>query len=349
MSLDLAIRLIGMTVCAGLGASIGADSADAINLSNEAASLLFLLAGAIFGLLATPFFTTRPAFVAKRLILETDAETLVTSMVGLVFGLLVGGLLAWPLSLLPEPIGQYIPAISAVFIAYLSIGVFALRARDIFELSGAFIRGGRANLFSSAHSEMLLDTSVIIDGRILDLSKTGFIAAKIIIPQFVIHELQHIADSSDALRRQRGRHGLDILSRLKQESLSEVEIINDTPSEGKTVDDKLVVLGNQRGIPIMTNDYNLNKTAELQGVYVLNINDLALALRPVYLPGEIINLHIIQEGKEATQGVGYLIDGTMVVVEDGKQFRDRTVPVKITRYILGSAGKMYFGQLAQGD
>ena len=347
MSFELVIRLIGMTFFAGFGANIGSRSASLLNIPTESSTLLFLIAGALFGLLITPWVTTRPALYARRLMVETDAETLVTSMVGLVFGLLVGGLLAWPLSLLPTPTGQYLPAISAVAIAYLSIGIFALRARDIFALAGAFFRGGRNGvLFGASAGEILLDTSVIIDGRILDMSKTGFITQKMLIPQFVIHELQHIADSSDTLRRQRGRHGLDILNALKQESVTAVEVIHETPTEGKTVDDKLVILAREKHIAIMTNDYNLNKTAEVQGVYVLNINDLAMAVRPVYLPGETINLHIIQEGKEATQGVGYLIDGTMVVVEDGKQYRDRTVPVRVTRYILSSAGKMYFAQLA---
>lgn len=346
MSFELSIRLIGMTLFAGLGARIGLGAADVLNLSAEASSLLFLIAGAIFGLLITPWLTTKPLEYVRLTILETEAETLVTSMVGLVFGLIVGGLLAYPLSLLPEPGGQFFPAIFAVMVAYLCVGIFALRARDIFSLFGTIFRESGTAFFPIAEGEILLDTSVIIDGRLLDLSQTGFIAQKMLIPQFVVQELQHIADSSDALRRQRGRHGLDVLSKLRQESVVPVEIIHETPTEGKTVDDKLVQLARENNLPIMTNDYNLNKTAEVQGVYVLNINDLAMALRPVYLPGEIINLHIIQEGKEEAQGVGYLVDGTMVVVEDGRQYRDRTVPVRVTRYILSSAGKMYFAQPA---
>ncbi len=347
MSLDLTFRLIGMTLLAGLGASLGSEAAETLNISVEQASLLFLIGGGLIGLFVTPWVTTRPIDFMRHSILESDAETLVTSLVGLVFGLIVGALLAWPLSLLPDPWGQYFPAIITVLIAYWSIGVFALRARDILGLFGAYVRGEDNALFATSSGEILLDTSVIIDGRILDLSKTGFINQRIVIPQFVIQELQHIADSSDSLRRQRGRHGLDILADLKQDSLPPVEILHETPEEGNVVDDKLVALARERSSPIMTNDFNLNKTAALQGVFVLNINDLAMAMRPVYLPGELINLHIIQEGKEDMQGVGYLIDGTMVVVEDGKQYRDRTVPVRVTRYILSSAGKMYFAQLAE--
>lgn len=346
MSLDLLFRIIGMTLFAGLGASLGSDAAETLNVSAEQASLLFLTGGGLFGLFATPWITTRPIEFMRHTILESDAETLVTSLVGLVFGLVVGALLAWPLSLLPNPWGQYFPAIITVLVAYWSIGIFALRARDILGLFGAYVRGEDNALFSTSNGEILLDTSVIIDGRIVGLSKTGFINQRIIIPQFVIQELQHIADSSDSLRRQRGRHGLDILAELKQESLPPVEIIHDNPETATVVDDKLVDLARERGSPIMTNDFNLNKAAALQGVFVLNINDLAMSMRPVYLPGEIINLHIIQEGKEDQQGVGYLIDGTMVVVEDAKRHRDRTIPVRVTRYILSSAGKMYFAQLA---
>jgi uncharacterized protein YacL len=346
MSLDLIARLLGMTVFAGIGANVGARTAEVLNLDADASSLLFMLAGALFGLLITPWFTTRPAEFVRRSIIDTDAETLVTSMAGLVFGMVVGGLFAWPLSLLPKPYGQLLPGLVAITIAYVSVGIFALRARDILRLFGAFVRGEVNAVFPIQSGEILLDTSVIIDGRVLDLSQTGFITQKMLIPQFVIHELQNIADSSDALRRQRGRHGLDILNQMKNDSLAPVEIIHDTVEDGKDVDDKLVVLAREMDIPIMTNDYNLNKTANVQGVFVLNVNDLAMALRPVYLPGEIINLHIIQEGKEPSQGVGYLIDGTMVVVEDGKRYRDRTVPVKVTRYILSSAGKMYFAQPA---
>ncbi|MCI0711598.1 MAG: PIN domain-containing protein [Chloroflexi bacterium] len=349
MSLDLAFRLIGTTLMAGLGARFGVTIADTLSLNKEASTFLFLIAGALVGITLTPWITTRPAQTVRRAILDSDAETLLSSMLGLVFGLVVGGLLAYPLSLLPNPAAQFFPAIFAVGFAYLFVGIFALRTREIFGLFKSFSRGSDSSFFPVEQGEILLDTSVIIDGRILDLSQTGFVAQKLVIPQFVIHELQHIADSSDTLRRQRGRHGLDVLSKLKQESLVPVEIDHEMPAEGNTVDEKLVVLASQRGVAIMTNDYNLNKTAEVQGVFVLNINDLSMALRPVYLPGEVINLHIIQEGKEESQGVGYLIDGTMVVVEDGRRYRDRTVPVRVTRYILSSAGKMYFAQPAFDD
>lgn len=344
MSIELALRLIGMVVLAAIGASIGNSVAGALNLEPEASSLLFLSVGALTGMVATPWLTTRPAKSMRDFILNVRTESLVTSLIGLLFGLILAGLLAWPLSLLPEPAGQYLPTLSAALAAYLSIILFALRAEDIFGLLSLLIRGKQFAPHAPS-GEIILDTSVIIDGRILDLSKTGFISQTMLIPQFVIREIQNLADSSEMLLRQRGRHGLDILNKLKIESRTRVAVIDDYPEEGNGVDEKLVFLAIERGnIPIMTNDLPLNKIASLKDVPVLNINELALALRPVYLPGELINLHIIQEGREEDQGVGYLVDGTMVVVEGGKRYRDRTITARITRYILGGAGKMYFAQ-----
>jgi uncharacterized protein YacL len=283
MSLEFIFRLVGMTIFAVIGARLGEGFADDMNLPSEANSLLFLLAGALTGLIITPWITTRPAATARRAIIQTRSETLVTSIVGLLVGLIIAALLSLPLSLLPNPGGQYLPTVVAIVAAYLCIILFSLRAQDIFSLAGLFVRGsGLARTLQAG--EVLLDTNVIIDGRILDLSQTGFISQKLLIPQFVIRELQHIADSSDTLRRQRGRHGLDILNKLRQESKTPVEIIDEMPAEGTTVDEKLVMLAHERGIGIMTNDFNLNKVAAVRGVLVLNVNDLAMALRPVYLP-----------------------------------------------------------------
>jgi uncharacterized protein YacL len=192
--------------------------------------------------------------------------------------------------------------------------------------------------------EILLDTSVIIDGRILDISQTGFIQSTLVIPRFVLNELQHVADSADMLRRNRGKRGLEILGELQQRSRTPVRIVDDDVEGVDEVDQKLVLLAQQSNVPIMTNDFNLNRVAELQGVRVLNINELANALKAIFLPGEVMDIHIVMEGREADQGVGYLEDGTMVVVEDGKRYMDRTIPVLVTRYIVTNAGRMYFAQ-----
>jgi uncharacterized protein YacL len=170
-----------------------------------------------------------------------------------------------------------------------------------------------------------------------------------LVPSFVLIELQHIADSSDGLRRQRGRRGLDILNRLQKDPTVPIRI-TDLDVEGvREVDDKLVILAKQLRFPIMTNDYNLNRVAELQGVMVLNINELANAVKAVYLPGESLDVQVIQEGKEVGQGVGYLDDGTMVVVEEGKNYIDRTVPVTVTKVLQTAAGRMIFARPEQGS
>jgi uncharacterized protein YacL len=348
MSLDLALRLVGMMIFALLGALLGIDLSNALYLPPEATGLMFSLMGALAGLIITPWITTFPARAARRTITQMPSENLFTSMLGLVFGVAVSALLALPLSLLPDPFGQFLPTIAAAVITYISMTIFAFRAQDVFSLFGGILHSSpnaiRFMTGPSTTSEILMDTSVIIDGRILDISRTGFIQSTLIIPRFVLNELQHVADSADMLRRNRGKRGLEILSELQQNNRIVVKFIDDDISGVDEVDEKLVLLARQRNAPLMTTDSNLWKVAELQGVSVLNINELANALKAVFLPGETIDIHIVMEGREADQGVGYLEDGTMVVVEDGKRYMDRTIPVLITRYIVTNAGRMYFAQ-----
>jgi uncharacterized protein YacL len=190
----------------------------------------------------------------------------------------------------------------------------------------------------------LVDTSAIIDGRIADIVKTGFLHGTLIVPRFVLNELQYVSDSADSLRRQRGRRGMDILAELQQNESIPV-VISDIDVEGvREVDDRLVVLARQMRCPILTNDYNLNRIAELQGVKVLNINDLANAVKVIFLPGESFKVHIIQEGKEYNQGVGFMDDGTMVVVEDGQQYMNKEITVTVTKVLQTSAGRMIFAK-----
>ncbi len=197
---------------------------------------------------------------------------------------------------------------------------------------------------SNESRSILMDTSVIIDGRIADIARTGFVQGTMLVPAFVLIELQHIADSADPLRRRRGRRGLDILNRLQKDNTIPLRI-TDLDVEGvREVDDKLVILAKQLKSPILTNDYNLNRVAELQGVMVLNINELANAVKAVYLPGETMDVQVIQEGKEVGQGVGYLDDGTMVVVEDGRENIDSTIPVTVTKVLQTAAGRMIFAK-----
>jgi uncharacterized protein YacL len=195
---------------------------------------------------------------------------------------------------------------------------------------------------SSLHQYKILDTSVIIDGRISDICETGFIEGTLVVPQFVLRELQQVADSSDSLKRNRGRRGLDILQKVQKMANVHVQIVeNDFPAV-REVDLKLIELARQMNGKIVTNDFNLNKVAQLRGVQVLNINELANSLKPVVLPGEVMRVFILKEGKEAGQGVGYLDDGTMVVVDQGKRAMGRTIEVTVTSVLQTTAGKMIF-------
>jgi uncharacterized protein YacL len=191
---------------------------------------------------------------------------------------------------------------------------------------------------------ILLDTSVIIDGRIADIAHTGFLPGALLIPRFVLNELQYIADSSDSLRRQRGRRGMEVLSHLQKDPAITVQI-SDIDVEGtREVDEKLVILARQMRCPILTNDYNLNRVAEIQGVTILNVNELSNAVKSVVLPGEAMSVFLIQEGKESNQGVGYMDDGTMVVVEYGREYVGQEVKVTVTKVLQTAAGRMIFAR-----
>ena len=200
---------------------------------------------------------------------------------------------------------------------------------------------------SASDSKKILDTSVIIDGRVADLCETGFLEGTFLVPQFILQELQHIADSSDSLKRARGRRGLDVLNKIQKMVDIDVRIIDDDFPNVKEVDSKLVVLAKKIGARVITNDLNLNKVAELQGVRVLNINELCNALRPVVLPGEAIRVFVLKEGKEAGQGVAYLDDGTMIVVDNARRHIGRNVDVIVTSVLQTTAGRMIFTRLKE--
>ena len=223
-----------------------------------------------------------------------------------------------------------------------------MRQNDIFNLIGPRVVAGNpfGNLGrGSSDNMMLLDTSVIIDGRIADVSKTGFIRNTMMVPRFVLNELQYIADSPDMLRRNRGRRGLEVLKHLQEDSMVPVQITDLDIDGVKGVDDKLVMLAKQLGCPIITNDFNLNSVAKLQGVVVLNVNELANAVKTVILPGETISVKIIQEGKERDQGVAYLNDGTMIVIENGSHLLNKTVEITVTKVLQTNAGRMIFARM----
>jgi len=303
------------------------------------------LAGAAFGLFITPWLTTRPFFWVRSKIRQLPTQQLIAAIIGLIIGLIVAALLARPLSLLPGPLGTVLPFIGTIIFGYLGIAVMTIRQGDIMNFISGFLPF-REMAFRQ-DNYVLLDTSVIIDGRIADISRTGFISGTMLIPRFVLNELQHIADSPDILRRNRGRRGLDMLNKLQKESVVPIRIHDIDVEEAQEVDDKLVMLAKKLGCPIVTNDYNLNRVAELQGVTVLNINELANAVKAIFLPGESMKIRIIQEGREAGQGVGYLDDGTMVVVENGRRYIGSTMEVVVTKVLQTAQGRMIFARLEE--
>ncbi|MEI2688687.1 MAG: TRAM domain-containing protein [Anaerolineae bacterium] len=305
------------------------------------------LVGAVLGALIAPFLTTKPARSVRRIVRQLPAQQIVAGTIGLVVGLVIAALLVLPLSRLPSPFGDILPAIGAVVFGYLGITVMVLRSDDITDLAGGRWRKPappKVEVKSDEPTPVLLDSSVIIDGRIADISQTGFIMGPMLIPRFVLNEVQYIADSADSLRRNRGRRGLDMLSKLQRESAVPVVITDMDVKNVRQVDDKLVQLAKQLRCPVVTNDFNLNQVAQLQGVKVLNINALANAVKVLVLPGETIHVQVIDEGKEMGQGVGYLDDGTMVVVENGLRYIGRETDVQVTKVLQTNAGRMIFGQ-----
>lgn len=344
MSAEFFLRLIGMVVFAIGGIYLGTSLGRLAEAPEELWASVFSLVGALAGLVITPFITTRPIRAIRSYMTRVSAQMMLASLMGLVIGLVVAALVSIPLSLLPPPFGQLLPFVAAIALSYLGVVIFSMRENDILNILRARFPGGPSAAGEKGGRRVLLDTSVIIDGRIADIARTGFIAGPLLVPSFVLVELQHIADSSDGLRRQRGRRGLDILNRLQKDEGVPIRI-TDLDVEGvRDVDDKLVILAKQLRCAVVTNDYNLNRVAELQGVTVLNINELANAIKAVYLPGETFEVNVIQEGKEPGQGVGYLEDGTMVVVEDGKGSIDQTINVLVTKVLQTAAGRMIFAR-----
>ncbi|MBA3741068.1 MAG: PIN domain-containing protein [Chloroflexi bacterium] len=253
----------------------------------------------------------------------------------------MGVLLGVPLSQTGGALGSIGPPVVALFLAFIMLAA-TMYKRDV--LLGAFaalLPGGRGR---GATNRVVVDTSAVIDGRIVDIARTGFVLGALVVPRFVLDELQRIADSPDAMRRNRGRRGLEMLSALQKDPIATVEISEATYPEVAEVDAKLMAYARDHGAAILTNDYNLNRVADLQGIRVLNINELANAVKSVLHPGEEMSVRIIQEGKEAGQGVGYLDDGTMIVVEGGLRYLNSELPITVTRVLQTVAGRMIFAQ-----
>jgi len=342
MTPDFVSRMIGMIVFAIVGARFGADSARFLSITPDGGAFLFSLVGFLFGIILTPWLTVRPIRLIRRSITEWPIERLLMSLIGTLTGLSLALLATYPLSLLPPPFGALVPPILSILGAYLGLTIFGMRTREIIDILGARFGKPSGRMAGLSSRQLILDTSVLIDGRIADIADTGFLGGTLIVPRFVLSELHRVADSSDPLRRNRGRRGLNMLNKLQRNDMIPVRIVEEDFDEITHVDDKLVALAIQMTAAVVTNDYNLNQVADAQGVPVLNVNQLANAVRSIYIPGETFAIRIIQEGRDDGQGVGYLDDGTMVVVENGRKYMDRSIPVEVTKLINRETGRMIF-------
>lgn len=321
------------------------------------------------------------SFVEKQLS-KMPINDVIAGAVGLAIGLIIANLLGSAFARIPV-VGNYIPIIFSLVIGYLGIRITIKKRKEIagsFDFIKEIIRNREAEKEAKAAAKeaekvveepvkeemppverakvnlvklqenknknyKLLDTNVIIDGRIADICKTGFLEGTLLIPVFVLEELQYIADSSDSLRRVRGRRGLDVLQKIREdESNMDVEVMNVDFEDIQGVDSKLVRLAQKLGGKIITNDFNLNKVAQLRGVEVLNINELSNAVKPVVIPGETMKVQVVKDGKEPGQGVAYLDDGTMIVIENGHRYLSRTISVEVTSALQTSAGRMIFAK-----
>lgn len=312
--------------------------------------ILFAILGFFLAPVCMRFFQGLAKWLESK-IARMPTHDLVGGVLGGILGLLIASLFSRSFSDVPF-IGPFFSVIISVFLGYIGLIIGIKRKDDILGFYN-FIpkrKGDKGDKEGKGHAKhsysgyKVLDTSVIIDGRIADIVKTGFLDGVLLVPGFVLEELRHIADSSDMLKRNRGRRGLDILNQISKEGFIKVEIYEKDFEDIAEVDSKLVRLSNVLESPILTNDYNLNKVAELQGVKVLNINELANAVKPVVLPGEEMFVQVMKEGKEAGQGVAYLDDGTMVVIDGGRKYIGQHTTVLVTTVLQTAAGRMIFAK-----
>ncbi|MEO5884963.1 MAG: PIN domain-containing protein [Candidatus Limnocylindrales bacterium] len=345
------IRVLGAALGGLVGLVLAGADGGLFRESGYAGALLaaWVIAWVVVGFAILPYLTIVPAMWLITRVEALSTAEFVTAVAGLLLGLLMGLLLGFPLSQVIEPFGTWLPLGVSIFLGLGMLGLTVAKRRDLVVAGEAvgLIRkpGPEANGDAGrGDPHIVVDTSAIIDGRIAEIVESGFIFGTLVVPRFVLDELQHIADSSDTLRRNRGRRGLEILARMQKDPATPVEIVEDDIPDVPEVDAKLVALARTRSRVILTNDFNLNRVAELQGVRVMNINSLANAVKPAVLPGEDLRVRVIQEGKEAGQGVGFLDDGTMIVVEGGARHIDRELDVSVTRVLQTVAGRMIFAQ-----
>lgn len=359
VSLDFLTRIVGMLILAYLGSELGfslsSPKADDIQLL---ATQLLMLAGAGLGLIVTPRLTIEPIQALLKHTRAVPLSEIAFIGIGGITGLLIGVLLTVPLAQLPYPLNKYLPISVTVGFIYVGVMVCAVHKQNLHEFLRTWKRYARLTLPSQSGAALpappatqryLLDTSAIIDGRIAEVGKTGFLEGTLLVPQFVLLELQALADSSDDLRRSKGRRGLELLSQMQQAQKDTdlpVDVVDVEVSSVARVDDKLVMLARQYQCPIITNDFNLNRVAELQGVKVLSLNHLSDALRPPVVQDQHLEVIIRNEGNARQQGVGYLEDGTPVIVEDARHLIGQQVGVIVSRLHQTQTGRLVFAHLA---
>lgn len=301
---------------------------------------MFMVVAGCLGFIVGPYVIVNPIRSAFDALNGQPLSLLISGAIGLIVGLVIAALISVPLLGLSGWLGSTLPLVVSVVVGFAGLLLGIKREREI---GGVLPRSLRSPYVpGQSITSVLVDTSAIIDGRIADIAETGFMKIALMVPSFILDELRHIADSSDDLRRSKGRRGLEILGRLRKAVEVEVAVIDVDLGQVDEVDSKLVSLAKEMGAAILTTDFNLNRVAQLQEVEVLNINDLADALKPILLPGEELSVNILQEGKESGQGVAYLDDGTMVVVEDGQRYLNMVHTVVVSRVLQTSAGRIIF-------
>jgi uncharacterized protein YacL len=357
ISLNFIARIVGMLAMATIGAQVGRALSNPVpDETQQLATQLLMLAGAGLGLLTTPRLTIEPLQNLLRRLSTVPLSDVLMTVAGAILGLITAVLLSIPLGYLPTPFSQFGPLLAALVLAYIGAMVFTARRREIADW---FVALRRAPALSPAPAtseppaplpqRYLLDTSAIVDGRIAGVCKTGFLEGVLIVPTFVLNELQGLADSADDLRRSKGRRGLDLLNQMQRDATMPVEVLDVDVSGPSRVDDKLVVLARQYQCPIITNDFNLKGVAALQGVRVLNLNELSDAVRPTVIQGQLMYVTIYKEGRERQQGLAYLEDGTPVVVEGARRLIGQSVETIVTRVHQTQTGRIVFAELNSGN
>jgi uncharacterized protein YacL len=310
---------------------------------------VWLVAWFVIGFSILPYVTVVPARALIRRVLALSTGEFVSAIAGLVIGLLIGLLLALPMANLPEPYRWILPLGTVIVTGLGMMGLTVAKRHDLAEWlrSAGLVRTPSRPVETDVEIQgpvTYVDTSALIDGRITDVVSSGFLYGTMVVPRFVVDELQGIADHREQARRVRGRRGLEVLSVLQKDPRVAVELSDEDPHNLDSVDAKLIELAHRRSAGIITNDYNLNRVAQLHDVRVLNMNQLANAVKPAFLPGDPLKVKVIQQGKEPGQGLAYLDDGTMIVVEGGGEMIEREVDVTVVRVLQTVAGRMVFAQ-----